>query len=140
LEIDPDGAERYRENADRLLEEIELLRIDLEERLVLLTGSKVFVFHPSYGYFCDEFNLRQRAIEFEGKSPKPKQLTTLINEVLAEKRLPNIFVQPEFNQAPAQAIAEATGAKVVVHSALDRNVLQSMKHFMELLLSQTQSE
>ncbi|MDR2439182.1 MAG: zinc ABC transporter substrate-binding protein [Planctomycetaceae bacterium] len=134
LEIDPEGAVQYRNNAEQFLEEIEVLRIDLAKRLAPLKGKTVFVFHPSYGYFCDELGLRQRAIEFEGKSPKPKQLTALITEIRNGKNIPVIFVQPEFNQAPSQAITETTGAKIVIHSSLERNVLQSMKRFAEEII------
>ncbi|MDR1269854.1 MAG: zinc ABC transporter substrate-binding protein [Planctomycetaceae bacterium] len=134
LETDPEGEVQYRNNTERFLEEIEALRIDLAKRLVPFKEKTIFVFHPSYGYFCDEFGLRQRAIEFEGKSPKPQQLAELINEIRNGNNLPVIFVQPEFNQAPTQAITEATGTKIVIHSSLERNVLQSMKHFAEEII------
>jgi zinc transport system substrate-binding protein len=133
-EIDPAGAAQYQKNAEQFLEEIEQLRIDLAERFAPFKGKTVFVFHPAYGYFCDEFGLRQRAIEFEGKSPKPQQLTALITEIRNSETIPVIFVQPEFNQAPTQAITEATGTKIVVHSPLERNVLQNMKRFAEEII------
>ncbi|MDR3197847.1 MAG: zinc ABC transporter substrate-binding protein [Planctomycetaceae bacterium] len=135
LEIDPEGAVQYRNNTEQLLEEVEALRLDLAKRLVPFREKTVFVFHPSYGYFCDEFGLRQRAIEFEGKSPKPQQLTALITEIRNGKNnIPAIFVQPEFNQSPTQAITEATGTKIVIHSSLERNVLQSMKRFADEII------
>jgi zinc transport system substrate-binding protein len=134
LETDPEGEVQYRNNTEQFLEEIEALRIDLAKRLVPFKEKTIFVFHPSYGYFCDEFGLRQRAIEFEGKSPKPQQLTELINEIRNGNNIPVIFVQPEFNQAPTQAITEATGTKIIIHSSLERNVLQSMKHFAEEII------
>ncbi|MDR2116596.1 MAG: zinc ABC transporter substrate-binding protein [Planctomycetaceae bacterium] len=135
LEIDPERAVQYEENAKQFLAEVEELRTDLAQRLIPFAGKTIFVFHPSYGYFCDEFGLRQRAIEFEGKSPKPQQLTTLITEIRNNKNIPVIFVQPEFNQAPTQAITETTGAKIVIHSSLERNVLQSMKCFADEIIS-----
>jgi zinc transport system substrate-binding protein len=133
-EIDPKGTAQYQKNAEQFLEEIEKLRIDLAERLAPFKAKTVFVFHPAYGYFCDEFGLRQRAVEFEGKSPKPQQLTALITEIRHSENIPVIFVQPEFNQAPTQAITETTSVKIVVHSPLERNVLQSMKRFAEEII------
>lgn len=135
-EIDPEGVAQYQKNAEQLLEEIEELRIDLTERLAPFKAKTVFVFHPAYGYFCDEFGLHQRAVEFEGKSPKPQQLTALISEIRNHENIPAVFVQPEFNQAPTQAITETTGTKIVIHSSLERNVLKSMKCFAdEIILS-----
>lgn len=139
---DPDSKEIYRANFDRLLEEIETTRQTLVEKLEKQKGRTVYVFHPSYGYFCDEFGLHQRAIEYEGKTPKSQQITALTTEFRSQtldkngqKKNAIIFVQPEFNQSPARAIAEATGGKTVVHSSLERNVLQSMLEFADLLNS-----
>lgn len=127
----PENADFYRRNFEKLIDEIETLRKELTEKLEPLKGRTVFVFHPSYGYFCDEFGLKQNAIEFEGKSPKPRQLAELIAQSRKEHRPPTIFVQPEFNQASAEAIAEATGGRIVVHSGLDRNILSSMRLFAD---------
>jgi len=134
-EIDPDGAEHYRRNAAALLEDIETTRKKIAEMLSPFKGETFFVFHPSYGYFCDEFELKQSAVEYEGKSPKPKQLAALIQEakkVTAEmKRKPLVFVQPEHNMEPAEALAEAVGGVLLIHSCLEYNVLQSMERFAE---------
>lgn len=130
-EANPENAEFYRENRDRLVTSMETLRTWLAETLAPFRGRSVLVFHPSYGYFCDEFGLHQHAIEYEGKSPKPQQLALLIAETKKEPRPPVIFVQPEFNRSAAHAIAEATGGIIVTHSCLERDVLQSMKRFAE---------
>lgn len=131
LEFDMESADYYRGNYERLLEEIETTRQEIAGKLAPFHGRSIFVFHPSYGYFCDEFGLRQKAIEFEGKSPKPQQLNKLIIETKKEERPPTIFVQPEFNRAPADAIAEATGGKIIVHSALEHGVLKCMRRFTD---------
>ena len=38
------------------------------------------MFHPSYGYLARDYDLIQRAIEVEGKEPKPQDLKALILE------------------------------------------------------------
>ena len=131
VELDPPRAPEYRLNAAALLDEIEEARHAIAETLRPYHGEIVFVFHPAYGYFCDEFGLRQQAIEFEGKSPSAKQLAVLIASAKLEKNPPTIFVQPEFNRAPADATAEATGGSIVVHSPLDRDVLANLRQLAE---------
>lgn len=137
LELDPVGSEEFRRNYETLIAEIETTRTNLEKQLQPIKDSTIYVFHPSYGYFCDEFSLNQRAIEFEGKSPKTQQLAALAHATKAKiettNRPPLIFVQPEFNRAPAEALAEAIGAKIVEHSSLERNVLQSMQKLADEL-------
>ncbi|MDR0871128.1 MAG: zinc ABC transporter substrate-binding protein [Planctomycetaceae bacterium] len=135
LEMDSVHKDFYQKNYDFLIEEIESVRKELAEKLLPLKGQTVYVFHPSYGYFCDEFGLEQRAIEFEGKTPKPQQLAEQIAEMKKEAKPPVIIVQKEFNQSPAQAVAEAAGGTLAVHSALERDVLQSMKRFADLLVN-----
>jgi len=132
-QCDPEGAETYQENYEKVLQEIETVRQKITEMLTSKQREIIFVFHPSYGYFCEEFGLRQWAIEHEGKSPKPQQLAELIEETKKMPGTAKIFIQPEFSQSSAQAVAETIGAEVVVHSTLERNVLQSMFHFAELI-------
>ena len=128
-ECDPNGSTTYQENYENVVRQIESVRTEISEMLASKQGEIIFVFHPAYGYFCDEFGLRQWAIEYEGKSPKPQQIAELIEEAKKLSSAPKIFVQPEFSQSSAQAVAEAIGAKVIVHSPLDRDVLQSMLRF-----------
>ncbi len=132
-EMDPTGKEYYRRNYDKLIADIETLREEIAELLKPCENGTVFVFHPAYGYFCNEFKLKQRAIEFEGKSPTAAELAKLVAATKKETIPPCIFVQPEFNQAPAKAIAEATGAKIVVHSPLDRQLLDNLRRLAEMI-------
>lgn len=140
VERDPVGEDLYRENYQRLCNEIDTTRQHIATLLEPHRGETVLVFHPSYGYFCDEFELRQRAIEFEGRSPTAQQLSSLTAEVVREDCRPIIFIQPEFNESPALAIAEATGARTVVHSSLRRDLLQSMLDFAEEIAGTDQKQ
>ncbi len=140
IDLDPPGEKNYRDNYDKLLENIEENRTKIAALLESCRGETVFVFHPSYGYFCDEFGLKQRAIEFEGRDPKPQQLAEFRVEIRRLDGPPIIFVQPEFNESPAKAIAEATGAHTVQHSSLQRDVLRSMLTFAEAIAAKGTAE
>jgi len=132
-QCDPDGSAMYQANYEDVLQEIEAVRAEIAEMLTPKQNEIVFVFHPAYGYFCDEFGLQQWAIEYEGKSPKPQQIAELIEKAKKLSGVPTIFVQPEFSQSSAQAVAETIGANVVVHSTLERDVLQSMLRFARFI-------
>ncbi|MDR3232731.1 MAG: zinc ABC transporter substrate-binding protein [Planctomycetaceae bacterium] len=129
----PEKAELLQSNYEKLAAEIENLRLELVRQLEPMRGKTVFVFHPAYGYFCDEFGLLQTAIEFEGKTPNPKQIAEVIETVKRLGGKPVIFVQPEFNQSPAQAVAEAVGGTVAIHSPLERDVLKNIQRFADLI-------
>jgi zinc transport system substrate-binding protein len=135
IEIDPKNEELYRKNYDEFISELERVKEKLGGMLEPFKGKTIFVFHPTYGYFCDEFNLKQRAIESGGKTPGPQQLIAIINEIqksgLQTDEKPTIFVQPEFNRTPVKSVAEAVNGHVVEHSALERNIFKSMTNFTE---------
>ncbi|MDR1485198.1 MAG: zinc ABC transporter substrate-binding protein [Planctomycetaceae bacterium] len=135
IEIDRSNEELYRKNYEDFILELEAVGDKLRVMLEPVKGKTIFVFHPTYGYFCDEFNLNQRAIEIGGKTPGPQKLVEVINEALKSGtqsgKKTTIFVQPEFNRTPAKSVAEAVNGRIVEHSALERNIFNSMINFAE---------
>lgn len=126
VRLDPEHETEYRENYKACLAELDAEGDTIVATLKPFHGETLFVFHPAYGYFCEEFGLAQQAIEFEGRSPKPKELAAWIQS-LGHETKPIIFIQPEFNRSAADAIVEATGGTLVVHSPLQNDPLQSIR-------------
>ncbi|MEW6552067.1 MAG: zinc ABC transporter substrate-binding protein [Campylobacterota bacterium] len=93
-------------------------------------GSKFMVFHPAFGYFANEYNLTQIAVEVEGKEPKPSALAELIQEA-KEENIKAIFTQPEFSDKSAKIIADELKIKVIKVSPLnpkwDENLINLAK-------------
>ena len=89
------------------------------------------VFHPSWGYYADAFDLRQIPIEIEGKEPGAKQLVELV-EWAQEQRISVVFVQPQFSNQMAKTVADAIGARIVIVDPL-------AEAYMENLLQVTRS-
>jgi zinc transport system substrate-binding protein len=71
------------------------------------------VFHPSWRYFAREFNLRQIAVEIDGKEPGPRQLETIFDRAKTYG-IRTIFVQPQFSQQSAQVIARQIHARIAI--------------------------
>ena len=132
VELDPEGKAEFEENAKIFRQELEETRAKIAEILAPHQGETIYVFHPAYGYFCDEFGLKQKAIEVEGKSPKIKELAEWKRQAL-EDNVHLILVQPEFNPAPAEKIAAEIGAKAVVHSTLGPNYLDDLVELAKLI-------
>ena len=87
----------------------------------------MFVFHPAFGYFADDYQLKQVAIETGGKEPTPSLLTEIIEQA-KEDNVRIIFVQPEFSQNAAQAIAQAINGAVVTISTLNPDYINNLSH------------
>ena len=125
VELDPENKGFYEKNAEKFANELDDAITEITEILAVHQGETIYVFHPAYGYFCDEFGLKQKAIELDGKSPKPQELAKLIQQAKADG-VKTILVQPEFNPAPAEKIATEIGAKAVVHSPLGSNYVHDL--------------
>jgi len=110
--IDNVNEKYYLEQYENLVllidEEFEKLKIILAP----LYGRSVFVYHPSFGYFLDEFGIHQEAVETGGKEPSPRQLSLLIDKMIKEQ-VTVIFVQTQFPVNAAKTIADAVGAQVL---------------------------
>jgi zinc transport system substrate-binding protein len=117
VEIDPSHAVEYQSGYDRFLRELDDLDAELRQLLKPCRGKGFMVFHPSWGYFAKDFDLKQIPIEVEGKEPKPAQLRQLIEQARRLK-IKVIFTQPQFSTKKARVIAEAIGGRLVVADPL----------------------
>ncbi|WP_241086899.1 metal ABC transporter solute-binding protein, Zn/Mn family [Candidatus Vondammii sp. HM_W22] len=117
IALDPVHSETYLANQARLDRLLIRLESDVRERLASLKNRKFMVFHPSWGYFADAFKLRQIPIESEGKEPGAMTLGRLIDQAKNEG-IQVIFVQQQFSQRQAKALAQAIDGRVVAIDSL----------------------
>jgi len=126
IELAPEQAAAFRANHQRLHRELVQLDQALGEQLAPLKGRRFMVYHPSWGYFADDYQLQQVAIEAEGKEPGARSLVRLIEQARRE-RVRTIFVQPQFAQGQAKALARAVGARVVAIDPLAADYFANMR-------------
>ena len=130
--IDPEGEEQYHEKYAALIGEIDAEFDSLRRELAPLRGSVVFVYHPSFGYFLDEFGIRQEALESGGMEPGPRDLSRLVDRARQE-RAAAIFVQAQFPVHAAQVVADAVGAQIIVLDHLSPDWLANIRRMGEAL-------
>ncbi|GHT71001.1 ABC transporter substrate-binding protein [Spirochaetia bacterium] len=130
--IDEGGASLYAENYADLIHDIDVEFGRLRTELAPLRGSLVFVYHPSFGYFLDEFGIEQRAIETGGKEPGPRDLTRIMEEARREGAAA-IFVQAQFPVQAAQTAAASIGAELVALDPLSPDWLANIRLMGEAL-------
>jgi zinc transport system substrate-binding protein len=120
-EIFPDEAFFFRKNYRAFLQEIGEIDTLLLERFGPKSGNRQFlVFHPSWGYFARDYGLEQIPIEIEGKAPRQKDLLRLM-ETGRGKGWKTVFVQPQFSDKSATALAQNLGATIVPLDPLAEN-------------------
>lgn len=130
--IDPNGKDEYKTNYELFIKDLDALNDRLKTILKDLKGEKLFVFHPSFGYFTDAYGLRQVAVEAMGKAPKGKALSNIIKSAKSQNaRI--IFVQPQFDRNAARKIALAINGEVVSIDPLAYDYLTNLESIAQTI-------
>ncbi len=124
--LDPAHGEEYLRNFEALRRDLRALDGELRRILDPHRGKRFLVFHPSWGYFADDYGLRQVAIEREGKEPGGRALAQLIDSATREG-VATVFVERQFSQERAGALARAIGAETRVLDPLAEDVLHNLR-------------
>lgn len=122
----PAKSKEFAANHEAYAKDIDAAFAALVPKLAPLRGEKVFVYHPSFGYFLDEFGILQEAVELGGKEPTQKALASLVN-LAKEEKARAIFVQKQFSINAAKAVAKAIGGAVVEIDPLAEGWLENIK-------------
>ena len=115
----------YTERYETLLSSIDNTFSVLHKQLKDLNGKSILVFHPSFGYFLDEFGIRQLSVETGGKEPSARVLAELIEE--QKRKTYRRFLYKTIPVTAAQKIAAETGAKVVALDPLSADWLNNLQ-------------
>jgi len=97
----------------------------MSEILSGVAGRRMYVYHPSYGYFANRYGLEQVPVELDGKEPSARRLAEFKTQAMDEQTAV-VFVQPQFSVRSATALAESVGATVVELDPLARDYSSNM--------------
>ncbi|HAJ27655.1 MAG TPA: ABC transporter substrate-binding protein [Syntrophus sp. (in: bacteria)] len=123
--LDPAHKQEYAANLRAFDADLDRVDARISRALAPFKGRKMYVFHPSFGYFTDAYGLIQVPIEIEGKEPGARQLAKLIDRAKKD-RVKVMFVQPQFSARSAEAMAKAIGGAVVPIDPLARDYLANL--------------
>ena len=118
--VDPENSDIYSTNLYLFLAEISDLQNEIQELIDPCRGKSFMVFHPSWGYFADEYNLIQVPIEIAGGEPSPGEMARLVDFGLSAS-VEAVFVSPQFSESSAETIAEEINASVIFIDPLAEN-------------------
>jgi zinc transport system substrate-binding protein len=134
MQVDAANKDYYEENCAAYLEELTKLDSDLAADLSGVRNRSFIVFHPAFGYFARDYNLKQIAVEQSGKEPNADYIVRLIEEA-RELDIRVIFVSPEYSTKSAEVIAGEIGGKVVIIDPLAKDFIDNM-HAIESAMKQ----
>ena len=113
--LDPIHSELYEENSKNYIIKLENLKKNIHSKLDSIENRDIITFHNSFPYFADEFGLNiVGVINHEPEEePNMKELKNLI-DLIKDKNVNNLFVEPQYPQDIAKTIASETNSKVHV--------------------------
>jgi zinc transport system substrate-binding protein len=131
-ELDPQNDKQYDENYKILTRKI--LEVDSMARELSSPGIKraFMIYHPNLGYLARDYGLEEIAVENEGKEPSPSRLMELIDRAKSD-HLKVILVQREYDTKNARAVADETGARVIVIDPLSEDWYASTTGIIDVL-------
>lgn len=111
---DPDNAQRYLDNAAAYIARIEALDSEIAGMLAPFAGQQIITFHESFAYFARAYGLEVAAVIAGdgGEEPSTREIAKTC-DLVKEKGIGVLFVEPQYPAKSAQTIARETGAQVL---------------------------
>lgn len=132
--LDPENAEIYGANATMGKAELDLLIRDINTDLEGFGDTKFIVFHDSYQYFENRFNIPAAgAISLgDASDPSPARIAEIRNNVV-ELGVTCAFTEPQFNPGLIQTVFQGTGATTGVLDPLGSDLALGADLYPQLL-------
>lgn len=137
--MDADHQQEYEQRLDALLLRIDELDSQIRNKLSPYQGRAFFVFHPAWSYFAEEYDLRQIAIQIEGKEPTDFEMTEL-QRIAREEGIKTIFVQPQISGQSAKAVAEVVGAKLTILDPMATDIPANLLALADMIVASLEDQ
>lgn len=132
MEIDPQNAEVYSQNAKNYTSELKELDSYISTSLQDLRTDKFITFHSAFGYFADDYSLSQCALEEHGKETTAKRFAEVV-DLAKEENIRVIFYQAEGSKKQAQSFSEEIGGRAVMLEPLSPDYTENLKAMTKAL-------
>lgn len=120
---DPAHAGEYRANQDRYVHRLGALEVELAEQLQRVTDRRIVVHHPAWPYFARRFgfDIAGEIITQPGAEPSARHIQALIKKI-REGHIRVIVSEPQLNQKLPRILAQESGARLVILTAMPGGV------------------
>lgn len=136
LKIYPEKEQVLRKNLSDFEIELQQTTKTVANNLNKVENSGYFVFHPAYGYFESNFNLKNLGSITLNPSVQPGVKTVLdIQNKIKEEHAVCIFSEPQFDARILNKIVENSDVKIGILDPLGIDVPFNQKGYFQLLLN-----
>lgn len=128
----PEHKEAFEQNLHLLGERLTALDTEIQQILEPVANRTILVSHPAFGYFCQEYDLKQVSVEYEGKDPRPKHLEEILKRAVSES-MEVALALPQYNNKGAQLIAEKLHVPVHLIDPYSADYFETMRKLAQLI-------
>ena len=121
----PQHKNYFNNNKSQFFNEIDSAVSIIKNVLEKKQEKTLFVYHPAWRYFVEEFGLIQIAIEREGKHPTAGDLKGFV-ESAKDKGANCIFFDPHFDTTAVSTVANPLNIKIVSINPLPENYTENL--------------
>ncbi len=136
VKLRPERKDFYEKNYYNFINEIDSVNLKISEILSDLETKKFLIYHPSFGYFCDEYGLKQFAIEKKGKEPTGNAVAEIM-DLIERENLKLLFVQKQFTSKLSEKISNITGIKIVQVDPLSGDYFNNLIRVANIIAGNT---
>lgn len=103
-QLDGKNAEAYRNNLLKYNRKLLALKSEISSKLTSFKNASILVFHPAYGYFLDEYSIKQISIEKHGKEAGGAHIAEVL-DTAKQINAKALFAQPQSNPRTVKSAA-----------------------------------
>lgn len=130
--ISPENEEMYKTNLNSIISELEDVDRYIKDTLSDKTNKSFIIYHPSLGYFADDYGIKMLAIEENGKETTAKNLERII-DFAKSSDIKVVFYQTEIDSSQAKVIASEINGSVVGINPLSEEYISNLKQLVDVL-------
>lgn len=130
-ELYPDSV-KYADNAHKIKALLKEKQSEYAQRLAKAPQS-FLIYHPSLGYLAEHYNLKQIAVENEGKSPSVSSIAKIVEQIERGQVSKQLLCQKEYPNEVVEPIADMLGVNMVNINPLSSDILAELDYIIDIL-------
>lgn len=127
----PDST-KYAHSYEMLCDRLDSLEREVAVRCEALPSRSFVIYHSTFHYLAEHYNLNEIAIEHDGKEPSAKHIREVIDKARTENAT-KVFYQKEFPQSVVQTIATELNSQPIEVDILEADVPRMILEFIDKL-------
>jgi len=133
-DMDTENNDIYQKNAQIYIEKLKKLDKELKSSFDKLDNKTFIIYHPSLGYFADDYALNMVSVQSEGKDATPHNMQKIIDTATMQN-IKAVFYQAEIDSKQSKVIADEIGGKAVQIAPLSPDYIDNLKKIADEIIS-----